>query len=439
LRIDLSTSLGLLKNLNVSGSKSTKSLERLSSGKQVNHASDNPSGMTQIGYAKGQIGGLKSANQSLQDAYNYLQIRAAAMNEVRDCILRIRDLAVRAASDATMTNAQRQLCQNEAGVLASTISNIDTNTKFQQSKIFDISPSTVPGGASGPLVHAGQTSISIDLAANTIAGVVTINAAWFNGAASFPDMNIISPDGTEAFGYLYQAHEVVPPGTVETYLSGGGGAPNALSVNAGAADGKGLGTMGSATKVEYSGWSGYVGTGGWDEEDFRITNPMAGNWTIIIDNEQALPKNFAIFINTPAQNPTPHDTVMATANNVDVNGEFHLGQFQVAPTALGVSSSMNTVANAQATISSSDNALKTLATHMNDDGVTMRSLEQYINENNVQIRGMDGIRSRIEDADMANEITALTRSQIVSSAAANLMSANISSLQRAADTLLSSI
>lgn len=94
--------------------------------------------------------------------------------------------------------------------------------------------------------------------------------------------------------------------------------------------------MDSADRIEYAGWAGYNGTGGWDEEGFRVTNPAPGMWTIVIDNEQQLDKKHGIFFNEPAVAPVERDCSQIGTDNDEARFVVHLEEFQVTTAALGM-------------------------------------------------------------------------------------------------------
>ncbi len=345
---------------------------------------------------KARTGGLTTANQNAQDCVSYLQLRDAAMAEVNDCINRIRELAVRAANEATLTADDRQKMQAEAGSLVNQINQINTTVKFNGMRVFGPGFSEVPGGLVA-LVHPGQVYISVDLASMAIAGVVEINGCWFDGTDDFPDFNLLSPDGTEAFGYLYATYGA--PG-VTAYL-GGGGTVSAPAIT-------------SATSVNYSGWAGYAGSGGWDEESFTITDPAPGQWTIIIDNERAgAPLNYGVFFNEPPVEPEEKDRGQIGADNDENTQVVRLGMFEVSSFALGVSASFTSTALAQASINSLDNALDSLNNRRADTGTMINRIEHIINDNMAEVINVEASRSRIEDTDMAREIVDYTKSQLL--------------------------
>lgn len=372
--------------------------EKLSSGLQVNRGADDPSGLAILTSMKARSGGLTTANQNAQDCISFLQLRDSAMAEINDCINRIRELAVRAANEATLTADDRQKMQAEAGSLVNQINKINTTVKFNGVRVFGPSFSEVPGGLN-QLVHPGQVYISVDLASMAVGGVVTIYGAWYDGDNWFPDFNLLSPDGTEAFGYLYDWF--APPG-VSAYVGG----PVSETVTTG--DG-----ITSATSVQYSGYQGYVGSGGWDEESFVITDPAPGQWTIIIDNEQEVPKKYGLFFNEPAVDPEEKDRGQIGAENDENTQVIRLGMFEVSSFALGVSASFSSTALAQASISSLDNALDSLNNRRADTGTMINRIEHIINDNMAEVINVEASRSRIEDTDMARQIVDYTKSQIL--------------------------
>jgi len=404
-------------------------MERLSSGLRIVNSSDDPSGKKLVAAYKTQANGLRVANKGLQDAISFLQVRASAMDMASEIIQRLRDLAVRASSDTTLTAADRTNMATEADGLIDSLNLLNDEASFNGILVFGPSFSTVPGGSSA-LVHAGQVSMSVDLAsyAASNGGVADIYGAWYDGAAMFPDFNLISPDGTEAFGYLYYAHESVPPGTVEAYVGGGG----VQTVNNGAADPihglhtVSLGTMNSATSIKYSGYAGYAGAGGWQEESFKVTNPAAGLWTIIVDNEQPVAKKFGIFINEPAIDPVDRDYVQVTAG---YNMRMQIGMYEINSLSLGVSADYSSAANAQATLSSLDDAISNLADRMTENSAMIGNIEKILDDNQVALTESENALSRIQDADVASEMTNLTRYQILSMAGVSVFSSDLVRVQ----------
>ena len=114
----------------------SKTMARLSSGLRINTGADDPSG---VALAKGftaQIGGTQMAIQNAQDALSIMQLADAAMNSAMDIMLRMRDIAVKAASDVTVTTAQRKSMEQEYVSLKSEFQRRKTQTTFNSKTLF---------------------------------------------------------------------------------------------------------------------------------------------------------------------------------------------------------------------------------------------------------------------------------------------------------------
>ncbi len=102
-----------LNNLRLTNLGLSTSLARLSSGLRINYASDDPSGLAIAKGMEAQIGGCETAIQNAEDGINLIHTADGALAETQDILLRMRDLAVRASSEATLTTADRQRLDSE--------------------------------------------------------------------------------------------------------------------------------------------------------------------------------------------------------------------------------------------------------------------------------------------------------------------------------------
>ncbi|MEW6203023.1 MAG: flagellin [bacterium] len=396
-------------SLDVSGA-----MERLSSGRRINRAADDP---TALGIGKrlnALARGLIAANMNVQDSIGFLQLRDGAMAEVSDILMRLRELAVRAASEATLTDEDRQKLSGEASKLVKQINQINENTKFNERKVFMPYFSTVPGGLFGPLVHSGQVSISIDLAEYAAAsgGVVTVAGTWFDGWLFFPDINLISPDGTEAFGWLYGAWQ--SPNTVEAYVPFAGAqvVNNGDSpVNAGVDSVPAGAVMDTATQILYDGWAAV------NEEVFTITDPAPGLWTIVIDNEDPEPRKYGVFVNEPSMAPVEIDRSQIGAFSDEATNMVSLGTFEVDTIALGLSVNFSSADSARSSIDSVDSALEYLNIRRAENGIVQRKLGAVVDENLVRVVNLTAGTSNLEDADMVEEAVRLSKGKIITQTA----------------------
>ncbi|WP_306009932.1 flagellin [Bacillus sp. MMSF_3328] len=122
--------LSIGNRLNKSSRESIKALEKLSSGLQINKASDDTAGLAISEKMRAQIRGLEQSDKNIQDAVSLIQTAENGLSEIGDSsLLRIRELAVEAASD-TLTHQDRVYIQAEIDQLKQGINNVANNTHF---------------------------------------------------------------------------------------------------------------------------------------------------------------------------------------------------------------------------------------------------------------------------------------------------------------------
>src|SRR4051794_31459507 len=86
------------RNLSVTDTHMSKSLEKLSSGYRINRAADDAAGLAISEGLRSQIGGLKVAVRNAQDGISVVQTAEGALNESQAILQRMRDLAVQASN-----------------------------------------------------------------------------------------------------------------------------------------------------------------------------------------------------------------------------------------------------------------------------------------------------------------------------------------------------
>ena len=111
------------------------SMGRLSSGYKINKAGDNPAGMAISSKMKAQIDVLNRASQNASDGISVIQIADGALSETTSILQRMRELSVQAASDATMTPADKEAIQKEITSLKDEVDRISTDTEYNLSLI----------------------------------------------------------------------------------------------------------------------------------------------------------------------------------------------------------------------------------------------------------------------------------------------------------------
>lgn len=182
----ISTNGQLLRN----ESALAKSMERLSSGLRINHASDDPSGMAISSKMKAQIEGLDRASRNASDGVSVLQTADGALNEITAMIQRIRELTVQAANGLNETS-DKQAIQAEISSLMDEIDRVSSSTEFNTKCLLDGSLDTriysehISRQTCSDAVSDGTYNLTITQAASqaslssslTISGATTITAA----------------------------------------------------------------------------------------------------------------------------------------------------------------------------------------------------------------------------------------------------------------------
>lgn len=106
-----------------------RSLARLSSGFRINQAADDAAGLAISENLKGQIRGLKQASRNSEDGISLVQVAEGGLQEVSNMLVRLRELAVQAASD-TVGETERKFTDVEYQQLKSEIQRISEVTEF---------------------------------------------------------------------------------------------------------------------------------------------------------------------------------------------------------------------------------------------------------------------------------------------------------------------
>ena len=159
-------------------------MERLSTGKRINSASDDAAGLAISARMASQVKGLEQAARNANDGISMVQTIEGAGREILNVLTRMKELAVQ-ASTGTLSTTDRTALNTEFGELDKEIDRIEANTKWNTMALMN-GASTVNiqvGNASG---NANQMAIAFkdwgaDVGANGALGVA-INAETLAGS-----------------------------------------------------------------------------------------------------------------------------------------------------------------------------------------------------------------------------------------------------------------
>ena len=123
--------------------KMQSAMERLSSGLRINSASDDAAGLAVAGKMESQLRGINMSIRNAQDGVGLIQTAEAGLNEIRNMVLRIRELAVQMANGIYEDTPDRDNAQLEVAALLSQVDLIANNTRFNDVVLLDGSFTTV--------------------------------------------------------------------------------------------------------------------------------------------------------------------------------------------------------------------------------------------------------------------------------------------------------
>lgn len=130
-----------------------KSLERLSSGYRINHASDDSAGLTISQNLVSQIRRMKQASRNTLDGVSVLQTAEGALQVLGDNLQRIRELTIQAANDTNDATA-RGAINTEIQALLNDNDRIASATNLNGIKLLD-------GSATNAVIQIGANSNAI--------------------------------------------------------------------------------------------------------------------------------------------------------------------------------------------------------------------------------------------------------------------------------------
>ncbi|HKX22085.1 MAG TPA: flagellin, partial [Rhizorhapis sp.] len=161
-----------------------QSLERLSTGKRINNASDDAAGLAISSKMTSQIKGMAVAIRNANDGISLAQTADSALGEISNLVQRLRELAVQ-TSNGTVSDTDRESTQAEASQLIAQIDDIANNTSFNGVKLTDGSQATITiqsGASSGQTITINLTDANaaiLNLTDQSAAGAAdgTVTAA----------------------------------------------------------------------------------------------------------------------------------------------------------------------------------------------------------------------------------------------------------------------
>ncbi len=158
------TSMNAQRQMALTRGALDKSLEKLSSGSRINHAGDDAAGLAISENLRAQIRGIRQAKRNASDGVSLIQVSEGGLNEISNILIRLRELAIQAASD-TIGDTERQFADREYQSLKQEIDRIANVTNFNgtpllngKAGIFEIQVGTHNNPILDRIVYNGERS-----------------------------------------------------------------------------------------------------------------------------------------------------------------------------------------------------------------------------------------------------------------------------------------
>ena len=147
----------------------SKNLEKLSSGYKINRAGDDAAGLAISEKMRAQITGLDKAQDNAKDGISLVQTAEGALTEVHDMLNRMYELAEQSANGTFEDGTDRKQLQKEVDQLKSEINRIADSANFNGIKLLDGSMSANgTTSISGTSANASKASVDVKITADSV-------------------------------------------------------------------------------------------------------------------------------------------------------------------------------------------------------------------------------------------------------------------------------
>ncbi len=365
---------------------------RLSTGKRINEAADDPAGLTIATKFNAKSRGLGVALDNIGDAKNLLAVAEGSLSKINDILLLVRDKAEQAANDA-LGDAERTALSDQIDELLTEINKIVDETEWNAQKLiagglsFTFQTGFQAGATTGVNLTQAHDSTALGVALGQVAR--TVEALETLPASLAASIGAAAPyeEYAELASGMYQVtldwdYEAAGTSTMVVTLRDGAG--NIVQIDDNGADDSG-------------------------------TNALGNSMTIA----QAAAASFGDFVINTGRGLTVTLVAAASLATSDT-----VATFKVDYTKQGGSVSSNV--NATAYLRSVDQAISTISSSVKDIGAIVSRLT-FKEENLIVAKtNTEAAYNRIMNADMAAEQLEAMKLQILQqTATAMLAQANV--------------
>ena len=381
--------LNSYRNLTGNNNAVSKNLEKLSSGYKINRAGDDAAGLAISEKMRAQITGLNTAQKNAQDGVSLVQTAEGALTEVHSMLNRMVELADQSANGTYDDAVDRANLQKEIASLKDEIDRIADATNFNGINLLDGSLST---NTTTTLNAAAQgTNAAVDLKftfAEQFKGK-DINVKLENKANSGDTIEAIV-DANGAITLKMDATKDHSASAIKKALA------NANITALAKEDQTKMSSLLASATVTGVGTTGLTGGAGFAATQGTTIPAKGHSLTLQIGDTSADFNQMTVSV-----------------------GDMHTA-------ALGIADiDISTQEGAKTAVDKIKSAINSVSSTRGDLGAIQNRLEHTINNLSVTAENMTAAESRIRDVDMANEMMAYTKNNIlVQSSQAMLAQAN---------------
>jgi flagellin len=451
------SSLNAQRNLSMSSSSLSTSLQRLSSGLRINSAKDDAAGLAISERFTSQIRGLDQAKRNANDGVSMLQTAEGTLASTSDILQRVRELSVQSAN-ASNSAGDRKAIQAEVGQLLSEADRISQTAEFNGLKLLDGSFGTATfqvGANAGQSIQATTANFRTNNYGNnevaTTAPTTLATTATAYTAGSFALQGLatatIAVAATDTAATLAASVNSATTTTgvtatatnteSATFTAGASYSLAVTSDNATAANvtftvGAALNPAGLASAVsafnDVSSKTGVTAKLNSTNTALILTNATGNNITLANNSASASVTvasiNGAGVVGTTAAVATGATSTSMGYVSMNSDKGFSIGTTGTTAVTLNTTATLNAVssidvstsAGASAALKIIDSALASVSSQRASFGALQSRFESAVGNAQQTSENLSASRSRIQDTDFASETAKLTRGQILQQA-----------------------
>ena len=466
--------LNSYRNLTGNNSAVSKNLEKLSSGYRINRAGDDAAGLAISEKMRAQITGLNTAQKNAQDGVSLVQTAEGALTEVHSMLNRMVELADQSANGTYDNEVDRANLQKEIASLKDEIDRIADSTNFNginlldgslSAKKLDLNKASTLGGQEITVQENAAVATKSDFTVDAGDGkehTLTVEYADENGKLHSVDLkyksgadkatntkNIKDAITKSELASVFDVAEDASKFTLTSKVAGEGGAKlTAIKTTDQTTDAVKNGTVTEGKNATVTAKGGAIQDGDkitLNGKTYQFvkdadTEVADGATAVLIgqdSNATMVNLNKALESAGIEATIATNDITFAALNNGkgltlqigDTSEDFNQMTVSVGDmhtVALGIADiDISTQAGAKVAVGKIKSAINSVSSTRGDLGAIQNRLEHTINNLSVTSENMTAAESRIRDVDMANEMMAYTKNNIlVQSSQAMLAQAN---------------